>query len=235
MESVLSQRAREPAEIIVVDGASTDGTLEVLERYRKRISILISEPDKGVFDALNKGIQAATGDAVAFLGADDRYADEGVLQTVSEVLRNEGVDLCYGDGVYVDESDRVVRYWKGVRHPTFALYLGWAPFHPSVFIKKRVHDAHGLFDTRFQIAADYEMWVRLLVRHKVRAAYVPRVLARMTLGGQSNKALRNIARGFMDKARAWKLNSPGPGFVAVPLTFAWKLPQFILPGRRRCG
>jgi len=226
IESVLNQKYSGEIEIIIIDGGSTDGTLEVLNKYKNHLDVLISEPDRGVFDAINKGIQLSTGDVVCFLGADDIYQDDKVFADVASVLSNSVVDACYGDIVYVDEKDRIIRYWKSGRYHPWKFYLGWAPPHPSVFVRKRIHDLYGIFDPRFQIS-DHELWIRLFLKYKINVEYIPRVLVRMTIGGKSNKSLANIVKANIEKAKAWWINKYYFGILSIIPGIIWKSFQFI--------
>jgi len=224
IDSALSQEHPGDHEVIVVDGGSKDGTLEALGAYEGdgRVRVLTG-PDDGIFDAVNKGINCATGDIVAFLGADDRYEFTGVFRSVVETLKNPEVDFCFGDLVYVDNSERVIRRWCCGAYSPLKLHLGWSPPHPSVFIRRAIHITYGVFDTRFRVAADYELWLRLLLVHRLTAAYIPRVLVRMTLGGNSNRSIRNIIRGNTDKLRAWCQVGRPLGLAAPFLNVAWKM------------
>jgi len=206
LESIISQRNVPKVEIIVVDGNSTDETPAIINEYDGSIDILIREPDEGVYDAMNKGINHATGDIVGILNADDRYQDVGVLRSVIEKFETSQVDLCYGDLVYVDEEDEVVRYWKSGGYRPRKFYFGWMPPHPTVFVKREVYERYDPFDLEFSIAADYELLLRLLLRHGLSATYIEDVLVRMATGGQSNNSIRNIARANLEVYRAWQKN-----------------------------
>ena len=140
LDSILSQRFGGELELIVIDGGSTDETLKVLSKYQDRISILVSEPDEGIYDSMNKGIRLATGDVVGILNADDRYNDPFVLRDVSIAMNDPSIDACYGDLVYVDSKDRVVRYWKSGYYKPFKFYLGWMPPHPTFFVGRRLYE-----------------------------------------------------------------------------------------------
>jgi len=177
IESVLAQDYVD-VELVVIDGASTDGTKELLESCRDRIDVLISEPDEGIYDALNKGIRHATGDVVGFLHADDLFADTGVLSKVANTFSDSGADAIYGDLVYVSktEPDRVIRYWQSGDYSLQKLKHGWMPPHPTFYVRRSVYEQHGDFDTSFRIAADYDCMLRFLARAKVQLAYIPSVL-----------------------------------------------------------
>jgi glycosyltransferase involved in cell wall biosynthesis len=195
LDSVLAQTYAS-VEPVVIDGASTDGTVEVLGRYRSRIPVLVSEPDAGIYDALNKGILLSHGDVVGFLHADDLFAHDAVLERIAAAFENSGADAVYGDLVYVDKEDpnRIVRYWKaGGFNPT-KLRQGWMPPHPTFYVKRSVYERLGLFDTRYRIAADYDSVVRFLLLGGIQVAYVPEVLVRMRVGGVSNRSLSTIVR-----------------------------------------
>ena len=183
-------------EHIVVDGSSSDGTLEVIEQNQEKLAKVISEPDDGIYDAMNKGIQAASGKIVGFLNADDVYFDHLALEKVASVFEKEEVDACYGDMVYVDRSDlnRVVRYWKSCCFEDGLFANGWCPAHPTFFVRKGVYERFGGFDLSFEIGNDVELMMRLLERHKIKSIYIPQVLIKMRMGGVSNRSVGNIIR-----------------------------------------
>ncbi|GIX52329.1 glycosyltransferase family 2 protein [Sphaerotilus sulfidivorans] len=195
LDSVLSQ-THPSVESVVVDGGSTDGTLAVLEAYRSRVGVLISEPDHGIYDALNKGIRLATGDVVGFLHADDLFADEQVLAEIARIFEDSAVDAVYGDLVYVDAADvsKVIRLWRAGDFAPARLREGWMPPHPTLYVRRSVYERLGGFDTRYRIAADYDSVVRFFGAGGVRAVYLPRLLIRMRVGGVSNRSLKTIWR-----------------------------------------
>lgn len=227
LDSILSQKYEGDLEIIVIDGGSDQPTLDVFERYRHHINILVSEPDQGVYDAMNKGIRLATGEVIGILNADDRYNDDQVLRNVAAVMRDPQIDACYGDLVYVNSKDRVVRYWKSGIYRPIKFYFGWMPPHPTFFVRKRVYEQYGLFDLSFPIAADYELMLRFILKHKIHVKYIPRVLVRMALGGKSNRSLGNIVKANLEVWRAWKKNNLSFGYFVPILKPARKLVQFI--------
>ena len=229
LDSILGQRHDHELEIVVVDAGSTDGTLDIVERYADSISVLISEPDEGIFDGLNKGIMLTSGapnDIVHFLSADDRYGDPLVIRDVMDAFEaDEGVDACYGDQVYTNDSGKVVRYWKAGEYRRFKLYYGWLPPHMTLFVRKRVYERCGLFDLRYPIAADQDFMLRLLFKHRINAKYLRRVLVDMSPGGNSTRSIANILKANVEVARAWRSNGMRGGVLVPVLKPARKLLQ----------
>ncbi|WP_072659259.1 glycosyltransferase family 2 protein [Mariprofundus micogutta] len=215
-------------EHLVIDGKSTDGTLDLLEQWRNRLDYIVSEPDSGIYDALNKGVAQATGDVIGFLHADDLYADNEVLTTITKAFEDPSIDAVYGDLVYVskNEPDKVVRYWKSGLYSYNKLKHGWMPPHPTFYVRRSVYEQFGSFDTSFQIAADYDCMLRFLGQHKVKCAYIPQVLVKMRLGGESNRSLANIIQKSVEDYNALKRNMVG-GVGALLWKNLSKLPQFF--------
>ena len=187
----------------------------------------MSEPGEGIYDAMNKGIRLATGDIVGILNADDRYSDPFVLKDVSVAMSDPSIDASYGDLVYVNAQDQLVRYWKsGYYHP-LKFYFGWMPPHPTFFVRRRLYEKYGTFDLSFPIAADYELMLRFILKHGIRLAYIPRVLVRMAVGGESNRSLRNIIRANQEVWMAWRKNGLRFGYLVPFLKPAQKVLQFV--------
>lgn len=227
IESVLSQ-VHPDIELIVIDGASVDGTKAILETYRQGMDVFISEPDNGIYDALNKGIAHATGDVVGFLHADDLYADKQVLASIAAAFADPAVDAVYGDLVYVSKSepDRVIRYWQAGEFSRRKLRYGWMPPHPTFYVRRSVYDRLGAFDMSFHIASDYDCMLRFLGQGRLRCMYLPKVLVNMRIGGKSNRSLLNILRKSLEDYRALKKNKAG-GWPALIWKNVSKVPQFI--------
>ncbi len=228
IESVRSQTLKD-VEHIIIDGGSTDGTLDVIEQYADCLAKVVSEPDQGLFFAVNKGLRLATGEVVGILNADDMYASPEVLSLVAQKLSETGAATCYGDLLYVQPGDtsRVVRYWRSGTVRRWSFRLGWMPPHPTFFVRRHVYERSGLFNTDFRIAADYELMLRFLEKHRVSTAYVPEVLVKMRTGGQSNGRWRNMPRKSAEDYLARKVNGLRPRAVTILLKNLRKLPQFV--------
>lgn len=205
--SILSQDY-ENIEYIVVDGGSTDGTLDIVNRYKYHMAKVVSEPDNGVFDAMNKGLKLATGDIVGFLNADDLYANENVIARIVEAIRANNVDCCYGDLEYVARNDlgKTVRRWKSQAYQNGLFEKGWHPPHPAFFVKRQMYEKYGHFNSKFKIAADYELMLRFLRKHGIKSCYIPSVLVRMRIGGKSNKNLSQIIKANIECYQTWREN-----------------------------
>ncbi len=215
-------------EYIVVDGMSHDGTEDILRSNESKIDTLIREPDHGIYDAMNKGLKAATGDIVGFLHADDSLADPKTLSQILNAFQSERFDAVYGDLVYVKATDdeHLIRYWQGGNYCRQRFRRGWMPPHPTVYVKKHIYDQLGNYRNDFGSAADYECMVRLMVKNNIKVGYIPEILVKMRMGGKSNATLRNrLAANRWDR-RAWSENGLKPPLglrLFKPLS---KLPQY---------
>ena len=232
IQSVLSQDYPN-VEYIIVDGASKDSTLEIVERYRSSISKIISERDKGIYDAMNKGVTLATGDVIGILNSDDFYADSKVISDIVRTMQSANSDACYADLVYVDrvETSKVIRSWKSGEYRHGDFLRGWMPPHPTFFVKRSRYERHGLYSMELKSAADYELMLRFIHKHRVSMAYLPRVITKMRAGGQSNVTIKNRWKANKEDRLAWKMNGLQPGFLTLIRKPLSKLIQY-LPGRR---
>jgi glycosyltransferase len=230
LESVRQQTT--PAEHIVIDGQSTDGTLDLLREGQSSSPYLtfISEADKGLYDAMSKGIFRAKGDIVGQLNSDDFYASDRVLEWVVQAFADPTVESCYGDLLYVRRTgageprarienaegefrlsdERVVRRWRAGSGSPRAFYWGWMPPHPTFFVRRSVYERHGMFRLDLGTAADYELMLRLLLKHRITTCYIPQVLVKMMLGGVSNSSVRNRLRANRNDRRSWAVNGLKP-------------------------
>jgi len=215
-------------EHIVVDGGSCDGTMDVLNACRDQIDVLLSEADRGIYDALNKGIALATGDVVGFLHADDVFADTRVLSRIADAFADDAVGAVYGDLVYVQAGDmgRVVRHWSAGHFSKSKLAWGWMPPHPTFYVRRSLYARLGGFDLRYRIAADYDTMLRFLGRGEVQAAYIPEVLVKMRLGGVSNRSLANILQKSREDYLVLRRNGVG-GLGALVWKNLSKVAQFF--------
>jgi glycosyltransferase len=219
-----------------MDGGSADPTLDIAYRYGNQLRIY-SEPDRGIYDAMNKGIEMARGDIIGILNADDYYPTRDVLSRVEEAFEDESVQACYGDLVYVDEKDtsKVKRYWKAGEYDAKKFYSGWMPPHPTFFVRASVYEKYGLFNLELGTAADFELMLRFLLKHEIKAAYVPMVMVHMRTGGASNASVSNRLAANRNDRKAWQVN----GLKPYPWTFTMKplrkVGQWWKPGERLKG
>jgi glycosyltransferase len=229
-EAVRSVRCQTHGDIehIIQDGGSSDGTLGVLEELASPDMLVETGRDSGIYDGINRGIARTTGDVIGLMHSDDLFASPDVLSRVAETLAMHDVDGVYGDLVYVaaDDPARVIRYWKsGAYHPD-RLRRGWMPPHPTLYLKRHVFDLWGGYDLDFRIAADYEAMLRWLVKGQIRLAYLPEVMVRMRMGGESNRSIRRIIRKSREDYRAMRRHEVGNMGTLLSKNFS-KLGQFI--------
>lgn len=216
-------------EHIVIDGASTDGTLEIVKRQGTRVAKVLSEPDHGIYDAMNKGIVLATGDVIGFLNADDVYADDSVLTQVAQVMGDLSTDACYADLVYVDRKDtgRIVRYWKSRPYEAGLFERGWLPAHPTFYARRRVYERYGGFDTSLRIQSDFELTMRFLRIHHIHSAYIPRIWVRMRMGGVTNRRVADVIRGNLEAWRACRKHALRVSPLFILTKVLSRVPQFF--------
>jgi glycosyltransferase involved in cell wall biosynthesis len=192
VRSVASQ-SYQTIEHLVIDGRSKDSTVQIVEELRHPHLILSSEPDAGIYDAMNKGLKRASGEVIGFLNSDDFFADSDVLEKVAAVFQDESVEACYADLVYVTpDNSQIARYWKSKAYKQGDFAKGWSPAHPTFYIRRSAYNRMGLFDLTFNLAADAEFMMRYLEVGKIKSVYIPHVLVRMRLGGATNNSWINI-------------------------------------------
>jgi glycosyltransferase involved in cell wall biosynthesis len=197
IESVLSQDFPE-IEYIIVDGGSIDGTVDIIRQNENRISRWVSEKDQGMYDAMNKGIAMATGDVIGILNSDDVYMNTHVITDLMHLMKTQKTEVVFADLILVDSSNqnKVIRYYDSGRFHPKKFKFGWMPAHPTVFVKRELYQKVGKFSTTYQIAADYEMLIRMLAIEKASYAYFPKPVVRMRAGGASTSGI----------SRNWILN-----------------------------
>ncbi len=233
IESVLSQEYLD-IEYIVVDGGSTDGTMAIIEAYANELDAVVSEPDRGIYDAMNKGIQAATGDVVCMLNSDDVYATPSSIRRLVERMQETGADSVFADLVLVDseDNDKVLRYYDSGRFHPGRLRYGWMPAHPTFLAKRTLYKKWGLYSLKYRIAADYEMMVRLLHKAGASYAYLPEVVVKMRAGGVSTGGLRNSWTLNREIVRACRENGLETSLGRVLLKIPMKLLEYVRRPKR---
>lgn len=226
IESVLGQQ-QVALEYIVIDGGSTDDTTSIVSAYGSRISHFVSEPDKGIYDAMNKGIALASGDIIGILNADDVYAADNVLSQVVSCF-GKGVDAVYADLVYVDQQNtaKIKRTWISGTYTEGAFEQGWMPPHPTFFVRRSVYEQHGVYTLALTSAADYEFMLRVIHKHKIALAYLNTVTTKMRAGGTSNASIRNRLNANREDRLAWTMNGLKPGWLTLIKKPLSKLGQF---------
>lgn len=230
IQSVLDQQWPE-IEHIVIDGGSTDGTVEILERFRPHLAALVSEPDKGIYDAMNKGLARARGEVVCFLNADDRYADPEVLSDVVRQMQMHRLDALVADVGFFRAEDpgRMIRRYRSDRFSPKKLAWGWMPAHPGFFLRREVAQRVGLFKIDYRIAGDYEFVVRAFHGHHLRYRHLPRVLVHMQAGGASNKSWRARVLLNQEVLRACRENGVKTNMAMILTKYPAKLLEMLRP------
>lgn len=228
LRSVDSQTHQE-IEHIVIDGASNDGTVDVARRYGKHVARLVSEPDQGIYDAMNKGLLLATGEAIGFLNADDVYADTGVLERVSTLMEAEKLDALFGDAEFVSPArpDRPLRRYRSERFRPERIAWGWMPAHPTLFLRRQVYERFGGFRTDYRIAGDFELVARMFHGGTLSYRHVPEVLVRMRTGGVSTGGWRNTILLNREVLRACRENGIPTNLPKILSKYPAKLLEFL--------
>jgi glycosyltransferase len=224
--SVFSQTYKN-IEYIIVDGKSNDGTMDIIKKYEKQIDIIVSEPDNGIYDGLNKGVKLATGDIIAFLHSDDIYSTNTIVEEIVKNFIDTKADGVYGDLVYTpkENTTKILRYWKSKAFHSHMLRSGWMPAHPTLFLKRSVYEKYGNFDLSFKIAGDYDFMLRVLSAG-IKVVYLPKVIYKMRVGGASNRSLKNIIRKSKEDLKALRKNNIG-GISTLLIKNFSKIGQFL--------
>ncbi len=217
-------------EYLIIDGKSKDRTLEIVDKYKNKISKIVSEKDKGLYDALNKGIKQATGDIVGMLHSDDLYAHEKVISKVVQKFETDPeLEGVYADLVFVNRKDvnKSMRVWESGEYVEGAFLKGWMPPHPTFFVKREVYEKFGGFNTNLKLSADYELMLRLIHKHGIKIGYLKDTIVKMRMGGVSNVSIFVKLKANIEDKLAWKLNGIKPGFATTLLKPLKKIKQYF--------
>jgi len=226
INSVLGQNFKN-IEYIIVDGGSTDGTREIIENYREKIDGFISEPDKGIYDAMNKGIALATGDVIGTINADDYFADNDVLYNIAKVFAEQDTAILYGNLDYIDINDKIVRKWRSGKYSKGMFNWGWMPPHPTFYCKKSLFEKLGVYKLDYGSAGDYELMLRFIHLNDISAYYLNMVLIKMVVGGVSNKSLSNRVQAMRFDLKAMRNNNIFLPMVTILFKPLRKIAQFF--------
>jgi len=226
IKSVVSQNYPN-IEYIIIDGGSKDDTLKIVAKYKSQIAKVISEPDKGIYDAMNKGVNHATGDIIGILNSDDFYAANDVVTSIAAAIGNK--DSIYADLVYVaqNNTNKVIRKWISGQYTKGSFLKGWMPPHPTFFIKKECYTKYGTYNLALKSAADYELMLRMLHKNEISVTYLPKIITKMRVGGQSNASLMNRLKANKEDRMAWEINNLKPNMFTLILKPLRKVMQFI--------
>jgi glycosyltransferase involved in cell wall biosynthesis len=230
INSIISQSYKD-IEYIIIDGSSKDNTLKIIKRYSRYVSTIVSEPDKGIYDAMNKGIKIAKGEIIGFLHSDDMYKNADVLSKVVNVFKNNAsLDACYADLIYVKKTNisKIVRYWKSSKFIIGSFSKGWSPPHPTFFVRRSVYERYGNFNLKYPIVSDIELMMRLLEVHNIQTKYLNEIWIKMRLGGLSNKNFKSILNQNQDILRALRSHTLSSNIITFVINkILSRLKQFF--------
>ena len=217
--SVIAQNYKN-IEYLIIDGGSTDNTLSIINEFKECIHTFKSEPDKGMYDAMNKGIKLSEGDIIGMLNADDFFADNTVVATVAESFINQTLPIVYGDLDYINSEEKIIRKWRSGKYRHGKFNYGWMPPHPTFYCRKELFDQYGFYSLKYGTAADYELMSRFMHLNHIGAFYINKVLVKMNIGGASNKSYGNRVKGLFFDLKAMRNNGilvPIATLIAKPL------------------
>lgn len=225
----IKEQSYKDIEHIIIDGASVDNTINVLKE-NGHSGPLLSEPDKGIYDAMNKGIKMATGDIIGILNSDDFYPDNLVIEKVVKSFASGDCDGVYGDLMYVDALyvKKILRKWIAGIYNRKLFYKGWMPPHPTFFVRKEVYEKYGFFNLDFKTSSDYELLLRFMFLNNIRVKYIPNVLVHMRTGGHSNKSIKNRLAAHKEDYMAWKSNGLSPKWYTLAMKPLRKVKQYVI-------
>lgn len=226
IESVIAQNYSN-LEYIVIDGASTDNTLQIINKYNQNIDFYVSEPDSGIYDAMNKGINIATGDVIGVLNADDFFADNSILSSLSSAFKQYNTDVIYGDLDYINPKGAIVRNWHSGAYKHGMFNWGWMPPHPTFYCKRSLFERFGLYDLQYGTAADYELMLRFIHQQKADVYYLNKKMVKMNKGGVSNKSFQNRFKAWVFDYKAMGKNGVMFPLMCVIFKPIRKFSQFL--------
>jgi len=228
INSVISQ-SYPNIEYIIIDGKSTDNTLKICHQYKTQISVLKSQKDKGIYDAMNKGIELATGDIVGILNSDDFYTDDNVITDIVNNFMQSNAKAVYANLVYVDSdnTNQIKRTWTAGKYKPNSFLKGWMPPHPTFFLTKDCYTKFGKYTLKLKSAADYELMLRMIHKHQIPLSYLNRVIIKMRVGGVSNASITNRLKANKEDRMAWEMNNLKPNKLTLIQKPLSKLTQFF--------
>lgn len=196
-------------EHIIIDGQSSDITVDKIKSTPNRVSKIVSEPDNGIYDAMNKGIRLAKGDIIGILNSDDFYASDSIIETIAAIFQDTGCDSVYGnlDFVLQNDTSKIIRHWESSPFIPGSFSKGWHPPHPTFFVKKEIYSKYGLFDVSLDVSADFELMLRFMERHKISTYFLNETIVKMRYGGESTGSISKIIKGNQNILKAFKKNN----------------------------
>jgi len=225
IESVLSQDYAD-IEYIIIDGASTDRSLDIINEYKDRVDKIVSEPDGGMYEAINKGIRLATGEIIGLVHSDDVLYDEHTISDVVRKVEETNAEFLYADGIYYNDYGKPIRKWIGGKYSRIKTKLAWLPLHTTTYIKKDVYEKYGLYNESYKIAADTDLLIRLLHDNDIRVTYLKKYVVKMLMGGASTDPIKR-KKMLLEDLKILKEHDLRPAWLFKTFKISWKIPQYI--------
>ena len=228
IESVLSQNYSN-IEYILIDGGSTDGSFQLIKSYSDKIDYIVSEPDNGIYSAINKGLKLATGEIIGLLHAGDLFFEDTVLNNIEEAFQDQSIDLIYGHSLVLNKKrNKIIRKNISPVYKNNLMRLGWFPSHQSIYMRSKVFEKCGYYNEDYKIAGDYEFILRVLYVFKLKAKRLDKIIIKFYLGGKSSKSITNILKSNYECINAWQNNNLRISFYTIPLKIIRKISQSLL-------